>query len=101
MSNPIGSGDRVQCVDASSRPGKSGWYPGSAIYVGRIYTVREVGPCDDGTPGLRLVEVTLTAEGQFRDNFYCASRFRPIRDFKNQIEAFKKINADVFGRVTA
>jgi len=76
----IGPGDLVECVDNSTDPGCV-WSIGCEPILGRVYTVRETGSTFYGGPGVRLIELRLSAHDScrsFYDDFYRVSRFRPI-----------------------
>lgn len=84
-------GQKVVCVDADGD-----FLPSGQIEEGRVYTIREVGLTVTDEGGLRLVEVDLSAPGYVgrhsrkpvRDNFYRASRFRPVVERKTDISIF-------------
>lgn len=78
MSEPIGPGDKVECIDNSDVPDlltKGGIYRVTRIARGWVYLA---------LPG-------IAAGG------WSPKRFRPIRS----IEVFRHIDADVFNRVNA
>lgn len=85
-------GQKVVCVDASSRQGYS-WHDDAPI-EGAVYTVSGNFVGADGTPIIHLIELRRSAEAVFwygPETGYRASRFRPIVDRKTDISVFQEI----------
>lgn len=79
------AGQKVVCIDVSPWEGYS-WPVGTEPVEGGEYTVRAVGLNIEGAEGVRLHEIVLSGANcaitgkPFHDNFYRASRFRPLTD---------------------
>lgn len=90
-------GQKVVCVDDAVTSSRRGWFsaPNVKPTIGKVYTVRAVGESVEGFLGLRLHELNLCGKRGdglfFIDNFYRASRFRPVVERKTDISIFKKI----------
>lgn len=103
MTEAIGPGMKVECINATPKPDSGGWTPPT---LGAIYTVAEVGKFHPYYPDgieVRLVEIKNRARGGVWDGYdvgYDIDRFRPIRDDQHSIEVFRKIDADVFSKET-
>lgn len=92
MSEPIGVGDWIECVDAGRRPCSGPFDP--IIVLGGIYRVHALVPgCElrSGNDSVELIEDDrLDSSG--RRFCYAADRFRPIyrkRDADKLIETLK------------
>lgn len=90
-------GQKVVCVDDGG-PGQ--WAPESRLTVGGVYTIKELGRAVADAPGVRLFERVLSSQPgrvgsfskkPFSDNFYMASRFRPVVERKTDISIFTKM----------
>lgn len=81
-------GQTVVCVDDASCGTSMAIayrdFPGSAVFKGKIYTIKDVGLTFGGSHGVRLVEIKLNNESGV-DLFYKSSRFRPLTDTKTSI----------------
>lgn len=94
MSEPIGPGDWVECIN--NMPHK-GAFPGrSVLMVGALYCVEGVIPddqfedrCQDA---YELVGMTMLDPEGYRAAF-CSCRFRPIRDGQERIVKPEKVTA--------
>lgn len=84
-------GQKVVCVDDEN---DSNWFSCAYLKAGRIYTIRQLGETGRGDFGVRLVEAELSApsylNGKYtncpvKDNFYRASRFRPLTERKSEV----------------
>jgi len=93
-------GDKVVCVDDSTRPGTI-WY-GDAPEVGKIYTIKRVFFDVADSPVLSFLEIerSYRSKAEHGDNIgYGVRRFRPVQTKKTDISIFtdmltsSKVNA--------
>lgn len=92
MSEPIGPGDWVECIDPYGRsplPGVMTPAEHGALMSGALYFVEHVGSGRlSGEALLWLRGVRPSAEGG-----YCLWRFRPIRDGQERIVKKERVSA--------
>ena len=92
MSEPIGPGDWVECIDDSESP----YYPGfKPLLNGALYCVERVAPAEEFVGNVDCYELTGV---QHLDEFgrriaYQADRFRPIRDGQERIVKKERVSA--------
>jgi hypothetical protein len=103
MDCPFSVGDEVVCVSAVNAIRFYGWevHP----QVGAVYVVREILVVNDRV-GIRLVEIVNRVADYSDGKRECAfhhSNFRRVEKPKREtsIEVLRKIDRDVFGRVSA
>ena len=90
MSEPIGPGDWVECIDATPSP----YYPehGAPLVVGALYCIEAVVTSRRGAINFALVGVHLPSKVGNRLVF-AHWRFRPIRDGQERIVKKERVSA--------